>query len=72
MFLMLIKKGIKKYFFAIIDQARANYLIDKETVEFLKVNFRKVPVFYALPKVHKSMDDPPQELAYSLRKSASI
>lgn len=34
-------------------------LLDKETVEFSKVEHSKIPVFYALPKVHKSISDPP-------------
>lgn len=40
--------------FELIDQAYQNGLIDKETVEFLRVEHPKISVFYAFPKVHKS------------------
>lgn len=51
------RKGSKKI--AIIDHTFSVNLNDKDTVEYLKVDFPKVPIFYALPKVHKFMDDPP-------------
>lgn len=43
-----------------MDCALARKLIDKETVEYLKVDFPKLPTFYVLPKVHKLLDDPPE------------
>lgn len=43
-----------------MDCALVRKLIDKETVEYLKVDSPRVPVFCTLPKVQKSLDDPPR------------
>lgn len=48
-----------KKMFGIIDMAFREKVNDKETVEYLKIEHSRVPVFYALPKVHKLISGPP-------------
>lgn len=43
----------------IITKAFANNLIDKPTLNFLNTQEPRVPTFYALHKVHKSLTNPP-------------
>ncbi|OCT59677.1 hypothetical protein XELAEV_18000535mg [Xenopus laevis] len=46
--------------FALIEQARETGIIDSNTSDFLKVSHPRIPTFYALPKVHKSLSNPPE------------
>lgn len=53
---------VKRYnddFYAIIDTAYSNAIITKALWEFIRNNFPRTPVFYALPKVHKNTINPP-------------
>lgn len=64
------KVGIEKYFHCpfnrfirfftgiLIDEARNNKIITEEQSKFLRVEHRKLPTFYCLPKTHKSLTDP--------------
>lgn len=49
----------QKALFSIIDEAYGEELIDKETMEYLKIEYQRVPILYSLPKVHKSLKDLP-------------
>ncbi|KAM5191587.1 WD repeat-containing protein 64 [Mantella aurantiaca] len=55
-------KSIKKFqgdFEKIIFKAHTDTLINIKTWEFLKIKEPKIPTFYALPKTHKSLSNPP-------------
>ncbi|OCT84789.1 hypothetical protein XELAEV_18022946mg [Xenopus laevis] len=52
-------KNYRDKLFTLVDQARLNVIIDQNTCDFLKVKHPRIPTFYTLPKVHKSIRDPP-------------
>lgn len=45
-------------FYQMIDQAYTQNILEKPDWDFIRTTFPKIPTFYSLPKLHKSMDNP--------------
>ncbi|XP_073478692.1 uncharacterized protein [Aquarana catesbeiana] len=46
-------------FFSLVDESVNEGVIDKDTWDFIRTRHPRQPTFYALPKVHKKLNDPP-------------
>ena len=46
-------------FYALVDGAFSQGVVNQDTWEFIRVKYPKIPTFYCLPKVHKRLIDPP-------------
>lgn len=52
-------RDFQQEFFRIIDGVFSRNLISKNTQDFLEVQHPITPTFYAFPKTHKSLENPP-------------
>ncbi|XP_040178452.1 uncharacterized protein LOC120911183 [Rana temporaria] len=46
-------------FYALVDGAFSQGVINQDTWEFIRIKYPKIPTFYCLPKVHKDIVNPP-------------